>query len=91
MSARPENFFEIAFQCAICGHLESTYEKLKKHIVVKHHYDERAIWQVVTVGYGCTICEAFKRDWREAREHVRMMHNELVTNCPRHRRAEHGV
>lgn len=85
---RIDDFITIGFQCALCGHFEETYEALKKHVLNKHrNQDEKHIDQVISVGYACSQCLIFKTLYPEIKEHVRTMHNELVTNCARHKSA----
>ncbi|MEW5840711.1 MAG: C2H2-type zinc finger protein [Thermoproteota archaeon] len=83
-----DELIQIGFACDICGHFEANYEDLRKHIRRKHpNYDERHISDLALVGYSCQDCGRFTRQYNEAKEHVRTMHNELVTNSPRHKLA----
>lgn len=86
---RIEDFITIGFQCGICGHFEETAEAIKKHILNKHrNQDERHIDTVISIGYACAHCLIFKKVYADMHEHVRTMHNELVTNCARHKNRE---
>lgn len=52
---------------------------------------KQAIDDLIRFGFYCNECGKIEDDYKDMREHVRKMHNDLVTDSARHKQAKEAL